>query len=68
MVKKYRLGKSSDMRRFQRDLQKSIQNQTYNAISNLNINCPKCKRKIRVSPGIQNCPYCTSKIDFKVNF
>lgn len=65
MPKKFHLGKSSDMRKFQKTLEnnmmdiarKSIENRKYETI------CPHCQAKIFVSSGKNLCPSCKNEID-----
>jgi hypothetical protein len=65
--KKYDISKKSDMRRFSRDLEKSITGQINNAINNgFEIDCPSCDRSIKVTPGLNQCVYCKKEIDFNV--
>lgn len=44
MTKKYKIGSKSDMRRFERDLQKSLERSVASQVNNLSIDvkCPKC--------------------------
>ncbi len=69
MAKKYNLGKKSDMRKFQRDLEKSALDQAKQAFSSMQyqIECPGCKAKLNVSTGAQLCPSCGSEINFNLN-
>ena len=31
------------------------------------VECPKCKEKIRLVPGLTSCPLCGTEIDFKLD-
>lgn len=70
MAKKYNLGKKSDMRKFQKDLENTIKQKTEQSLMSrkYEVNCPKCKTKIMASPGKQLCPSCSSEIDLNLNF
>lgn len=64
MSKKYRIDKKSDMRKFQRDLKKSIVNEAKKKfMSTGKIKCPGCKMTINLSSGIKTCPNCGNGID-----
>lgn len=69
MSKKYNLGNKSDMRRFERDLNKSVQNMTINALRSqaITIECPYCKRSFSACSGSNTCPYCRRSVDLKLN-
>lgn len=62
---KYNLGKSSDMRRFERDFKKDVEKQVQSQIQNLkfDVECPHCKNTVSVSSGRNTCPMCGSIID-----
>lgn len=67
MAKKYNLFSKSDMRRFSRDLEKSVKKQASDAIKNSlhEFTCPNCNRKLQVHVGANTCPYCGQRIDLK---
>ena len=67
MAKKYNLLSKSDMRRFSRDLEKSVKKQASDATKNSlhELTCPNCNRKLRVHVGANTCPYCGQRIDLK---
>lgn len=67
MSKKYNLLSKSDMRRFSRDLEKSVRQQASDAIQKSlhEFTCPSCGKKIQVHIGANTCPYCGQKIDLK---
>ncbi len=64
MSKKYNLGKKSDMRKLQRDLEKQAKKTVEQATRQLNIQCPSCGRKLKVTKGINTCPSCKSKVEY----
>ncbi|WP_088033544.1 hypothetical protein [Evansella clarkii] len=68
MARKYNIGKKSDMRRFTKDLEKSITNQFEKAVhtSKFDYKCPNCNRNIKISSGMNTCPYCSQTIQFNV--
>lgn len=70
MRKKYNLGKKSDMRRFQRDLEKAANDIVSDATSKMSIDiqCPNCGSNIKAKSGNQKCPICSSNIELKFNF
>ena len=70
MTKKYDLGKKSDMRKFQRDLEKTARDQAKQAFSTMQhqIECPGCKTKLKVSSGVKICPSCGSEVNFTIDF
>lgn len=69
MGKKYNLSSKSDMRRFERDLNKSVQNMAVNALHSqaITIECPKYKRSFSAHSGTNTCPYCRRSVDLKLN-
>lgn len=60
MAKKYNLGSKSDMRKFERDLEKSMIDiaKDYAKKGNFDIECPDCGEKISVPVGESQCPKC----------
>lgn len=64
MAKKYNLGSKSDMRRFERDLKKSVMDQAESAIrrSSHEVVCPNCKRSFSAHIGSNTCPFCKQLI------
>lgn len=67
---KYNLGNSSDMRKFQRDLEKSVKEKAVESISSsaIPIECPFCKAKFEARAGAVLCPKCGNKINLEFNF
>ncbi len=67
MAKKYNLLSKSDMRRFSRDLEKSVKQQASDAIKKSlhEFTCPSCNRKFQVRVGANTCPHCGQCIDLK---
>ena len=59
------------MRKFTKDLEKTIHQKTEKAIYSrkYDVECPKCKSQIKVTPGKNVCPSCANTIDFdlKIN-
>lgn len=69
MAKKYKIGSKSDMRRFERDLQKSLERSVASQVNNLSIDvkCPKCGHTFKASSGSNVCPHCKSEITLNVS-
>lgn len=69
MGRKYNLGSSSDMRRFQRDLEKEIIGKTKQTIMNqtYDVTCPHCQSRISVPPGKSCCPRCGQEVDLNLD-
>ncbi len=69
MPKKYNLGKPSDMRRFQRDIQSIAMEKAVDAVQSrsYNVTCPHCHRPVTVMPGKHPCPLCRQEIDLILN-
>jgi hypothetical protein len=65
MAKKYKLTSKSDMRRFQKDMEKQL----FDSIANrlYDVQCPHCQRNVRVKPGLSPCPMCREEIDLHIN-
>ena len=70
MPKNYNIGKASDMRRLQRDLEKDVKRQVVNAAQQLSyhISCPNCGATFQASPGLNRCPQCGKSIDLDLDF
>lgn len=66
----YNFGNPSDMKRFQKDMEKAIKEKAKDAISkgSIPVECPKCKAKFNAQSGVSTCPNCGSQIDLHVNF
>lgn len=69
MTKKYNIGSKSDMRRFERDLQKSLDRNIASQVNNLSIDvkCPKCGNTFKASSGSNVCPHCKSEITLNIS-
>lgn len=69
MSKNYNLNSKSDMRRFERDLNKSVQNMAVNALHSqaITVKCPHCKRSFSARSGANTCPFCRKSVDLKLN-
>lgn len=67
---KYKLGSSSDMKKFQNDMESAIKEKAKEYISNgaIPVECPKCKTKFDAKSGVNTCPKCGSQIDLHLNF
>lgn len=70
MSKKYNLNSKSDMRKFQRDLEKTVMHKAKSAImkKQFDVTCPHCQSKVNIPAGKSLCPSCRKQIDFKINF
>ena len=64
MSKKYDLSKKSDMRRFEKDLEKEVMDVAKKSISEsgLDIECPHCGKTIRVQLGDNICEHCGNQV------
>lgn len=69
MSKKYNLSSKSDMRRFERDLKKSVMDSARQAVQKetYNVTCPHCNRTVKVHAGNNRCSYCGNTIDLTLN-
>ncbi len=69
MSKKYNLGSKSDMHRFEKDLNKSVQNMTVNALQSrsITVTCPRCKRNFPARSGSNTCPFCRNFVNLKLD-
>lgn len=65
MAKKYNLGSSSDMKRFQRDITNAAENMVRKAANDMEIEveCPNCHTRISAHSGMNFCPVCRQQID-----
>lgn len=64
MSKKYDLSKKSDMRRFEKDLEKEVMDVAKESISKsgLDIECPHCGKPIHVQLGDNICEHCGNQV------
>jgi len=69
MGKSYNLGNSSDMRRFEKDLKKEIQDKTVEELHSrkYDVTCPSCGASVSVPTGKSRCPRCHEEIDLKLD-
>ncbi len=67
---KYNMGSTSDMRKFQRDLEKTAKDKAVEIISGsaIPIECPFCNAKLEARAGVILCPKCGNKINLEFNF
>ena len=70
VIAKYNLGKSSDMKKFMRDIQRDIKTAAKKEIiqAEYEIECPECGTVSMAHVGRYICPACGKEIDFKLNF
>ena len=72
MGRTYNLGSSSDMRRFSHDLENSISNMAFSAISDMafDVECPHCHNNFQAHSGINFCPMCQNQVtvNLDINF
>lgn len=68
-AKKYDLFSKSDMRKFQKDLEKTVMKESKSAMlkGKYDIGCPTCGKIVNVSVGKSVCPHCHNEIDFKLD-
>ena len=69
MGKKYNIGSKSDMRRFERDLNKQVKSMAADAIQSqsYNVTCPHCSSSFRAHAGKNVCPACRNTVDLSLN-
>lgn len=69
MSKKYNLSSASDMRRFSRDLKKSVLDMTRDAVETMefNIICPHCNSPVSMHSGLNICPFCNKEVNVELN-
>ena len=69
MAKSYNLGSSSDMKRFTRDLEKSITNAAITQAHAMDFEstCPHCNAKVNVHSGLNFCPFCQNQINVELD-
>lgn len=69
MSKSYDLGNKSDMRRFERDLKKSVMNMAREKVARegIEVDCPHCHAKINVQSGPNVCPVCGGQINVELD-
>ena len=67
MTKKYNIGSKSDMRRFERDLQKSLERNLASHNLSIDVKCPKCGNTFKASSGSNVCPHCKSEITLNIS-
>lgn len=67
MARKYDIFKKSDMRKFQKDLEKTMKSMAKESLktTKFKFNCPNCNSVIKVSAGKQICPNCSKEIYIK---
>lgn len=69
MAKKYNLGSSSDMRRLNRDLKKSVQDMARDAVVSMefDVECPHCNSTVSMHSGLNICPICQKEVDVNLD-
>lgn len=69
MAKKYNLLSKSDMRKFQKDLEKTVMAEAKSAAlkGKYDISCPHCNKSVVVRVGKNSCPHCHNEIEFKLD-
>ena len=69
MGRTYNLGSSSDMKRFTRDLKKSVMNQARSAVYDMDfdVECPHCKSNFKAHSGMNFCPICRNQVNVNLN-
>lgn len=70
MAKTYDISKKSDMRKFERDLEKSIKEFAREEISRqgIDIECPGCGRTMHTTGGDTTCPSCGKVTDVAIDW
>lgn len=69
MSKNYNLGNKSDLRRFKKDLNKTVQNMAVNALQSrsITVTCPHCKKKFPAHSGANTCPFCRRSVNLQLD-
>ena len=69
MAKKYNLSSSSDMRRFRRDMERTIMDQARSAVSEMSydVTCPHCNSTFPAHSGLNICPFCQNQVELKLD-
>ena len=69
MSKKYNISSSSDMRRFSRDLKKSVSDMARDAVNSMefDIECPHCNSRVSMHSGLNICPFCRKEVQVNLN-
>ena len=68
-MSKYNLNSNSDMRKFTKDLEKSLLNSVRGSAlkGTYDVDCPHCKKKFSAHSGLNRCPHCGEEVDLKLN-
>lgn len=69
MGKNYNLSSKSDMKKFQKDLEKTIMKKATSALmkKQYNVSCPHCQSEVKVPVGKSSCPVCHKPIDLELD-
>ena len=69
MARKYNLGSKSDMRRFERELKKSVMDQAKTSImrGTHKVTCPHCGHNLNAHIGSNTCPHCKQLIHLNLD-
>jgi len=66
MARKYNMGKKSDVKRFERQVEKDLKKQTNRQLKKgVSSICPNCGKEIKISTGKNKCKYCGADINFE---
>lgn len=70
MAHNYNISKESDLRRLERDLERSIKRQAKSAIEHdgVDVPCPQCGDMMRVASGKKKCPSCGCVTNFSFDW
>lgn len=65
MARNYNLMSKSDMRRFAKDLERSVMDEARKVANSMDhdYTCPTCNHDITVRVGFNSCPYCGQEIE-----
>lgn len=69
MSKTFNLGSASDMRRFERELMKSVQKEVTNSLHSeyFDVQCPHCNCTFPARSGSNICPVCRNTVELNLN-
>lgn len=69
-MRKYDISKKTDLRRFERDIEKEIKKLAKDELvtSGADYDCPRCGKTYRVKQGDNVCPHCGFVLNVNFDF